>query len=459
MRIRGSLKKLLSIWLVAPLLVLILLSSVPAYNLALNAANEAYDDELLDPAIAIARYVRLNDDRLEVDLPPVALEALRVDSADRIFFRVTGPDGALIAGSAAIPGPPGGIESATRKVYSARVNDIPVRVAIVSVPRRYGPVLVQVAETTDKRDRLVRRIFVGALTPALLVLVAAAALLWFGIRRALAPFDQLRTEISRRSSTDLTPVPADFVPSEVKPLVGALNHLLGRLDAAISTQQRFIANAAHQLRTPLAGLKTHVELALRESPSGEARALLDMIASETNRASHLANQLLTLARAEPSSGLAMSYQPLNLRTVANRAVQDWVPQALRRNIDLGFELDEAWVLADPLLVRELVANLLDNAISYIGPEGRVTVRTRSEAGRSVLEVEDDGPGIPESERERVFERFYRIPGTPEAGCGLGLAIVREIADRHSATVELKEGPSGSGTLVRVRFEQLKNPPV
>jgi two-component system sensor histidine kinase TctE len=454
MRARGSLKRLLSVWLVAPLLVLILASAVPAYNLAVKAANDAYDDELLDPAIAIARYVRLNEDRLEVDLPPVALEALRVDTANRIFFRVTGPDGTLIAGNATIPVPREGVETASRKVYSARVNDLRVRVAAVAVPRRYGPVLVQVAETTDKRDRLVREILLGALTPALLVLVAAAWLLWFGIRRALAPLDQLRTEIARRSPADLAPVSESAVPAEVKPLVMALNQLLGRLDAALGTQQRFIANAAHQLRTPLAGLKTHVELALRESQSGETRALLDMIAGETDRASHLANQLLTLARAEPGSTQA-DRQPLNLRTVASRAVQEWVPQALQRDIDLGFELQDAWALADPLLLRELLANLLDNALAYTPSEGRVTVRTRAEAGAVLLEIEDDGPGIPESERERVFERFYRVAGTPAAGCGLGLAIVREIAERHGARVQLQTPASGRGTLVSVSFQKLK----
>jgi two-component system sensor histidine kinase TctE len=458
MRVEGSLRRLLSIWLVAPLLALIVLSSLPAYYLAVKAANDAYDDELLDPAIAIARYVRLNDDRLEVDLPPVALEALRVDTANRIFFRVTGPQGELIAGNAAIPAPPDGIASGTNKVYSSRVNNLSVRVAAVAVPRRYGPVVVQVAETTDKRDRLVREILVGALMPALVVLVAACGLLWFGIGRALAPLDELRTEIARRSPTDLAPVSDSSTPDEVKPLVSALNHLLARLAGALGTQQRFIANAAHQLRTPLAGLKTHVELARREPQSGETRALLDMIAGETDRASHLANQLLALARAEPGSSLPTARQRINLRTLANRAVQDWVPQALQRNMDLGFELEDAWVLGDPSLLRELLGNLLHNAISYAGPGARVTVRTRAQRGTVLLEVEDDGPGIPESERERVLERFYRLPGTTPPGCGLGLAIVHEIADRHEAALRIETPASGKGILMRASFAELGDAP-
>jgi two-component system sensor histidine kinase TctE len=459
MRVDGSLRRLLSIWLVAPLLVLIILSAIPAYNLAVKAANDAYDDELIDPAIAIARFVRTNEERLEVDLPPVALEALRVDTANRIFFRVTGPDGELIAGNAAIPRPEEGITSGTNRVYSSKVNNLSVRVAAVAVPRRYGPVLVQVAETTDKRDRLVREILFGTLAPAVLVLVAASALLWFGIRRALAPLDELRAEIARRSPTDLAPLSDTSTPEEVKPLVSSINQLLGRLEGALGTQQRFIANAAHQLRTPLAGLKTHVELARRELQSGETRALLDMIAGETDRASHLANQLLSLARAEPGSAPSAAQQPVNLRTLANRAVQDWVPQALQQNIDLGFEVEDAWILGEPSLLRELLGNLLHNAILYAGAGGRVTVRTRVASGEALLEVEDDGPGIPVAERERVFERFYRVAGTSPPGCGLGLAIVREIADRHEAQVKLDAPASGKGTLFRVSFRELKNPPL
>ena len=283
---------------------------------------------------------------------------------------------------------------------------------------------------------------------------AAAALFWFGIRRSLAPLDRLRDEIEHRSPADLAPVASSATPLEVKPLVTALNQLLSRLQEALGTQQRFIANAAHQLRTPLAGLKMHVALARREVQTGEARALIDMIASETERASHLANQLLTLARAEPSSSLQGARQPVNLHDVASRAVQGWVPRALARGIDLGFELQDAWSLGDPLLLRELLANLVDNAINYTPSGGNVTVRTRVDGGAAVLEVEDCGPGIPESEHERVFERFYRLPGTGGEGCGLGLAIVREIAERHGARVQLATPVSGTGTVARVSFPGL-----
>jgi two-component system, OmpR family, sensor histidine kinase TctE len=450
----GSLKQLLRFWLVGPLLALILLSAIPAYFIAVNAANDIYDGELLDPAIAISKYVRQDAGQIEVALPPVALDALRIDHGSRIFFEVTGPEGQTILGSAAIPVPPHPIPPSTYAMYSSQVAKLRVRVAAISVPQQDGPVLVKVAETMAKRDRFVIDILVGALAAAVAVAAAAAALFWFGIRRSLAPLDRLRDEIEHRSPADLAPVASSATPLEVKPLVTAINQLLSRLQEALGTQQRFIANAAHQLRTPLAGLKMHVALARREVQTGEARALIDMIASETERASHLANQLLTLARAEPSSSLQGARQPVNLHDVASRAVQGWVPRALARGIDLGFELQDAWSLGDPLLLRELLANLVDNAINYTPSGGNVTVRTRVDGGAAVLEVEDCGPGIPESEHERVFERFYRLPGTGGEGCGLGLAIVREIAERHGARVQLATPVSGTGTIARVSFPGL-----
>jgi signal transduction histidine kinase len=284
-----------------------------------------------------------------------------------------------------------------------------------------------------------------------LIAFAAVALLWLGIGQGLRPLDRLRGEIAARSPRDLRPVSELDKPQEVQSLIGALNQLLSRLNAAIASQQRFIANAAHQLRTPLAGLKTHAELARREPSTSELKSLLDMIAGETQRTSHLVNQLLTLARAEP--GEAPS-QPVNLHEIVGRDVRDWVQRALGKNIDLGFELEDAWTLGEPLLLRELAANLLDNALAYTQKGGSVTVRTSVRNGESVLEVEDDGPGIPESEREKVFERFYRIAATGGEGCGLGLSIVSEIAERHNARVDLAMPPGGRGTLIRAAFPRL-----
>lgn len=446
-----SIRRLLALWLVTPLLALILVSAIPGYFLAVRAANDAYDNGLLDPATAIANYVRDNEDDTEVKVPPAAIEALRIDTIDKIFYQVTGPDHETIAGNAEIPRPEVPMDNTGQSVYSTAIDGEVVRVAAISIPRRNGNVLVQVAETTLKRDRLVHDILVGAFTPAILVAFVAVILFWLGIRRALAPLDQLREQIRSRSPGELSPVSDSGAPLEVRPLVGAINELLGRLAQALEAQQRFIANAAHQLRTPLAGLKTHVELMRREASRNGNPALIDMIAGETERASHLANQLLTLARAEPGSSLPLARVSMDLQDLVSQSAQAWVPRAVAREIDLGFDLQRARILGDPQLLRELLANLLDNALIHTRGGGRVTARTRVDAGSAILEIEDDGPGIPAAEREKVFERFYRVPGTTVEGGGLGLAIVREIAERHDAGVVLRTPDSGRGLLVRIEF--------
>jgi len=455
MRAPGSLKHLLSLWIVAPLLALILLSAIPTYFLAVRAANDAYDNELLDPALVIASYLRQHDNRVELMLPTVTLEALRIDTADRLFFRVIDADGSPIISTGEIPPPPVEVMPAGHEFYDAEINRERIRVVALTVPRQTGNILVQAAETYVKRDRLVKEMLLGSLAPAIAVAIAAAILFWIGIQRSLAPLTRMRDEIAQRSPADLSPLAEADTLQEVRPLVTALNHLLGRLSAALGTQQRFIANAAHQLRTPLAGLKTHVALAQRELRPEEIRSLLKIIAVETERASHLAVQLLTLARAEPAPGGVQPDSPVNLRDVAARSAQEWVPRALTKGIDLGFELEDAWTSGDSLLLGELLGNLIDNSIAYTPQDGTVTVRTTSVGLASILEIDDNGPGIPVGERERVFERFYRMPGTSGDGCGLGLAIVREIAERHSARVELDLPPTGQGSRIRVSFPRLR----
>lgn len=450
-----SLQRLLARWLIGPLTGLIILSGIPAYLTAISAAQDAYDSALLDPALAIASHLRVVDDQIEIGLPVIALDALRIDSVDRMFFQVLGPENQRIAGNAAIPLPPSGLAS-DHGYYQADIEGEHVRVAALSVPHGHGRILVQVAETLIKRERLVKELLLSTLVPELSVVLAALALFWYGIRRGLKPLERLRKEIASRSPTDLRPVIEEDKPQEIRPLVSALNQLLTRLNGAIDSQKRFIANAAHQLRTPLAGLKTHAELARRDPDPVEMRALLDMIAGETERTSHMVNQLLTLARTEPGVGPVSGRNPVNLHDVASRAVQSWVPKALAKNIDLGFELEDAWTLGDTLLLRELLANLIDNAIAYTHAGGAVTVRTRVMDGGAWLEVEDNGIGIPDSERPRVFERFYRVAGTGGEGCGLGLAIVTEIADRHDAKVDILTPSEGRGTCVRVVFKRLPN---
>jgi two-component system sensor histidine kinase TctE len=451
-----SLQRLLARWLLGPLAALILVSAIPTYLTAIRSAKDAYDSSLLDPALAIASHINVSDEKIEIGLPVIALDALRIDSVDRMFFQVLGPDNQRVAGNATIPLPPDPLatDASDHGYYDTAVDGENVRVAALSVPHRHGRILVQVAETLIKREHLIRELLLSTLIPELVVAMGAVALCWYGIGRGLKPLDRLRVEIASRSPVDLRPLDEAGNPREIRPLVAALNNLLQRLGAAIESEQRFIANAAHQLRTPLAGLKTHAELARRDPAQRDISALLDMIAGETERTSHMVNQLLTLARSEPGVGHMTGHAPVNLHEVASRAVQSWVARADARNVDLGFELQEAWTLGDALLLRELLANLLDNAIAYSDEGSTVTVRTHTAEQGVVLEVEDNGIGIPESERQRVFERFYRITGTQGEGCGLGLSIVAEIAQRHDAMVNISTGTDGRGTCVRVTFKPL-----
>jgi two-component system sensor histidine kinase TctE len=316
-------------------------------------------------------------------------------------------------------------------------------------------VLIRVAERVTLRTESAGALLLRMVLPQALLIFLALFTVWYGVGRGLAPLRNLQREIEQRSDRDLSPLPESTGPREVEPLIHAMNGLLERLSASIAAQRRFIADAAHQLRTPIAGLKTQTELALRQTHSDEDKATLKQLHTATEQMTRLINQLLSLARAEPDAGRASATEQVDLGELAREATTDWVPRALARNIDLGFEDQPvaARVEGDAFMLREMLNNLLDNAIRYTQPGGHITVRVNTPEGKVILSVEDDGPGVPEAERERVFERFYRVLGTGAEGCGLGLAIVREIAQRHRAEVTLSARGDGTGTIVRVVFSR------
>jgi two-component system sensor histidine kinase TctE len=449
-----SLRRLLLGWLLPFLLVLLVLGAVAAYLVALRTASAAYDRALLDGGLAIAKQVRILGGHAELDLPPVAQQILLTDKYDRIYYLVRGPQGEFVAGHKGLPPPPESPPPERNWVYyDGFYQNEPVRAAALFIPSVYGDIQVTVAETLVKRRNLIREILLGMLVPEILLAAAAIGLIWFGIGRGLAPLARLKGEIAARSSRDLRPVPEDHAPLEIRPVVHGLNELLARLEESLSTQRRFVSNAAHQIRTPVAALQAQVDLALRQQDPDEVRQTLKQISCAAERTSHLTNQLLTLARAEPGGHFATAMTPVDLGEIVQEVAASWMPQALAKDIDLGFEISSARVTGRPLLLRELLANLLDNAIRYTPTGGRITVRTAASDGTALLQVEDNGPGIPEDEREKVLERFYRPEGAPGTGCGLGLAIVNEIALAHDATVKLETPPSGSGLLVNVRFRR------
>ncbi len=450
MRAEQSVRGRLLVWLLGLLAVLLAASAVAAYRTALAVATDAYDRSLLDPALAIAQQLRFGEAGAVLDMPKEALEALRVDTSDRLFFSVV-DRGRLVVGQDALP-PPRSLSQAGAPVfYDAVFRGEPVRVAALGVASPHGLVLVQAAETLVKRKRLVERVLEAYAVLGVAIFAVALLAVWIGVARGLAPLEKLRAELATRSHRDLRPLPDSQAPEEVRPLVRELNELLRRLAVSIELQQQFVADAAHQLRTPLAALQAQVDAARGESLPAELARTVEQLHAASARAAHLARQLLTLASVDPSAERPFLPQPVDLAQVLQRDVSEWVARADARRIDLGFELLPAPARAEPELIAEVAANLVDNALKYVAEGAVVTLRTGRRDGSSYLEVEDNGPGIPPAERAQVFERFHRVKGTPGAGAGLGLAIVREIANRHGARIELSSGAEGVGTRVTVLF--------
>lgn len=449
--------------LLAPIMLVTLLSGVVTYYYAYNFATLAYDYSLFDSALDISRQTRLRDGALQVDLPSVALDMLESDTHDSVFYMVNDAKGEFVAGHRGLPLPAEETQPGKPIYYDGAYRGHPIRLAALATRVKDtgnddASVLVLVGETLNKRRGLANEVLLGMLLPEFLLFALIGALVWFGIERGLRPLASLQAEIGARSHRDLSPLPEHNAPGEVRALIHAMNDLLGRLGVALSAQQRFIADAAHQLRTPLAGIRMQAELALRQQTLDDVQHTLLQLNTATGQTTHLINQLLSLARAEPGPARAQAMQKIDLSEIARETTTEWVPRALERNIDLGFDESGrasggAFVEGDAVFIREMLGNLLDNAIRYTQAGGRVTVRVSAAAAGTQLSVEDNGPGIPSAERERVFERFHRVLGTGMDGCGLGLAIVREIAQAHNAEVALHAGAEG-GTRVTVSFPRV-----
>jgi len=444
--------------LLVPLAAVWLLGAVVAYYFAERFSNLAYDRALFDSTRSLAAQVKAADHHIHLDLPKEAEQILIYDEYDTVSYQVKTSNGEVVAGDRDIPPPPAAPEHANNPIYYDSVlHGKMVRVA--SLYRTVGDdglhgqeVLVQVAETLRKRRILAEEILTGIVVPQLLLIALAALSVWYGISHGLTPLIRLREAIANRSHRDLSPIAEEFIPGEIRPLIHAINDLMARLSGTMLAQQRFIADASHQLRTPLAGLQAQVELALRDRNHEDTRHALNQIAISAERVSHLAKQLLTLAKAEQGMGKEENLQPINLADVARDVTKKWVFQALKKDIDLGFESEQAFLMikGDAFLLEEMLGNLIDNAIKYTPAGGRITVKVVRD-GSPVLIVEDNGHGIPAEERSRVFDRFYRVLGTDVDGSGLGLAIVRDIMLLHNGEIGAEEAPGGQGLSIVARF--------
>lgn len=467
-----SLHRQLFLWLLLPQVVLWIAAAIFTYQLAARYANDAIDASLLQASRALARQVKPMASGMFIDFPRSAQDILEADPSDRVLYTVSTPPGQFILGNRNLHAPP----LTTKPVlgepyfYDDRVSEAASgatpaasdRVRVVALYLRFGEegssagtLLVQVARSQANREQLAERILLDTVLPLSLLMGLMTVIVWAGIRAGLKPLSLLRRQVEGRAANDRAPIEVDAAPPEVRSLARAMNTLLVEVQHSVAAQKRFISDAAHQLRTPLAGLKSQTELALQETGDPALLARLQRVHLSASRSAHLVNQLLLLARAEPESAVQQDRVPVDMRRMASEVTAELVPRALQAGVDLG--IDEpgggaapALVRGIALLLREALVNLIDNAIRYAGRGASVTVRVLGPdpvSHQVLMEVEDDGPGVPEAEREHVFERFVRAT-SDGTGCGLGLAIVREIVERHAGTVCLLPAP-GHGALARV----------
>jgi len=438
-------------WLVVPLLFLSAAHLVSTYIDTHKTAETIFDKLLVTLALSISEHALASGgDILTDDL----LELIRETTNDNLYYKVIGPDHSFIMGYEDIPEPQGGIRVLEQHLqfYDATYLEQKVRVIAVSSlvdrPESNGWMTTFVAQTLNDREAFVTSVLVDDLWRAILMIVIAAVLLSIGISLGLRPVKRLVASVEKRDMHDLSPIRPAHRPREIDSVVTALNDLLQRLSSNILLTKRFVENAAHQLRTPVTALLPQTELALRHAESDRERKAVGKIKQSAEKIARLTNQLLNLTYAESISLSSKDFSAMDLSSICDKHIAGF----LERYPDAGIKTDlgPAFVMGKHLLLGEVIDNLLDNAYRYSNGRGSIRVSTRQSADESVLEIADDGPGIPEDDREKVFERFYRAAQDPP-GSGLGLAIVKEIVEGHNGKVSVFPGHDTVGTVVQCRF--------
>jgi two-component system sensor histidine kinase TctE len=457
-RLSDSLRVQLLAWVLLTLAGAICVNLYVSFKSAEATADLVTDHTLLAATRVIAEAVRVDSSgTIEADIPPAALEMFDTGYGDRVFYQVITPWGGLVAGLPDIPQP-----KAPQLAEDVTFRSEPVRAVMLVHPivglGQDGTISVTVAVTHNSQYAMRNRLWLSDFTKQLALVVIASLVTILGLQRGLAPVLRLRDAVRERGRNRLDPLSPDMVQSELHPLVHALNDHMERVQNQMAAQRRFVSNAAHQLRTPLALISTQASVAAREDDDLRRNEALQALRSSTRQVTRLASQLLTLSRAEPGSRRPRS-DIIDLGATARQVLESQAEEALRRHIDLGLEADGAvHVEGDGTMLREMLVNLVDNALRYGRDGGVVTVSVKSEGTKALLQVEDDGPGIPETERGPVFERFYRIMGTETEGSGLGLAIVREVVDGAGGSVELGS-TAQAGLLVTIRLPLAAAPTV
>lgn len=430
-----SLKRQLLLWLLLPQLVLLLVGGTLAYRIALKYAEKAIDQSLTQSVRSLARQIKPIGSGLLIDFPRAAQDIIEQDPTDRVSYMVSSPPGSFLLGNGKLPGPAEDLQQPTGEalLYNAKVDGKQMRVALLEVA--YGDagspqrMRVQLAKSLAVQQRLTTELIADMLAPLLLLGMVLSVLVYSGISRGLQPLARLQSQLGDRRDQalfDVSPIEMTEAPQEVHALAGAVNHLLAAVRRSLGQEKRFLNDAAHQLRTPLAGLISQTELALAEQDPQALRERLGKVLAGAQRSAHLVHQLLSLARNE----VEVKLQPLDVASLAREVAREWTPRALKAGIDLGYEgVDHLMLAGEAFLLREALNNLIDNALMYAGTGSEVTLSVQMQGDQVVLEVADNGPGLSEQGLEHVFERFWRASDVP-GGCGLGLAIVAEIAQRH-----------------------------
>jgi len=447
---RASIRRRLFVTLFLPAAAVLSAGTVIDYLTALPPLTAAFDQALLESGLAIAAHVHTEPDgKLRLDLPADALAVLRADSRDSIYFRVGARDNTFVAGDPDLPMPSTAASNPGRLDAVYRGN--PIRLVAYRTYAGNDEITVTMGETLHKRTDLRTRIIGSALATDVLVLGIILAIIWISVQLSLQPLRDMEKEIAKRSAYDLTPVGAGEPPTEVRGLVDELNRLFATVRDNAASQRQFLDNAAHQLRTPLAGIQAQVEVLCADEPDTKRRERLQRVLDAARRLGRTAQQLLMLARADQSARPDWQFEDLDLISIVESAVSDELGSAEAGGIDFGAEVAAAPVRGVEWLLSEAAKSLTENAIAHTPAAGRVTIRCGELDGQPFLEVEDTGVGIPPQERERVLDRFYRATNTRGGGSGLGLAIVKEVADLHRAELSITSGTNDVGTRVRLTF--------
>ncbi|OCJ04543.1 histidine kinase [Rhizobium sp. AC27/96] len=447
----NSLRAQLLAWVVLTLIGAICINLYLSFRSADATADLVTDRTLLASARVIAEATHVDSSgTVQIDIPPAALEMFDTGYGDRVFYQVVTAWGSLIAGYPDLPHPKREQVGEDTIFRTDGMRVIMLNHPVVGLDQD-GTVSVVVAVTHNSQHAMRRELWLSDFSKQLVLVLLAGLVTIIGLQRGLAPVLRLRDAVRERGRQRLDPLNPNMVQNELRPLVHALNDHMERVQNQMAAQRRFVSNAAHQLRTPLALISTQASVAARETDNGRRDEALSALRSSTWQVTRLASQLLTLSRAEPGSRRPRN-DTIDLADTARQVLENLAEEALRRNIDLGLEADDTSVRigGDGTMLREMLVNLVDNALRYTQPGGRVTVGVGRKGDTALLWVEDNGPGIPEAERPQVFERFYRIIGTEPEGSGLGLAIVREVVDGAGGSVTLGDA-TGGGLLVSVRL--------